>query len=40
MEVDVDVDRFFDCLNGASKSVAVLAGDIAAVMVRTLIFLK
>ena len=40
VEVDVDIDRYFGCLNGASKSVQVLLYGIEAVMVLTLIILK
>ena len=40
VEVDVIIDRYLGCLEGASKSVQVPLNGIEAVMVLTLIILK
>ena len=40
MEVNVDVDRYLDCLKGVSKSVQALFTGIEAVLVLPLIILK
>ena len=40
VKVDVDIDSYFGCLKGLSKSVQVLLTGIKAVMVLTLILLN